>query len=401
MLSDLILFAPFLTFISIFFPTFFTLSYILVNIWFGGFIIKGTWLYYNFENILFLFDISGLFSILLILLNKKIDHKFIKLFLFYIAFYIFFLFLGTSQNGGSLWSALSSSKGVSSLIFIFFLQLKYKDINYNLFIKCIIFISLYESFLQHLYYFFNIYPYGYNLVNPLDSYSGLQFKHPLILMVALLIFHASNFKIFKNIFINYFFYLIICFALITQEHRSVIIGYLFLLYLVNQNKLFGIDLGYLISIFAIIFLTYDVLNEAFYEINNISGSVLSRINIQGFRVELIREKILLGWGFIGKSSDLGNLISSMSVSPHTELISTVDSGFIDLLIKFGVLGTMIYILFLYRISTFIHPSYNRYYKILLYCFVLISFTLSPLTYHFGLIPLAIFFLFQKYNNLYI
>lgn len=398
MLFNLFFLSPILILFSLSTPNLFIITYILFNIWFGGFIPKDTWLYLNYENILFLFDIVSLISTLIIFSVSKINRSFRNIHLYFLFFFILFIILGFINNGGSLWSSLSASKGISSIFFLFFICLINHKVNRNLLLKFVVFIGFYQSVIQILYFFYQIYPYGYNLVNTLDISSGLQFKHPLILLSVLTLFHLYKFRIFKINLIDYFIYIIILFALITQEHRSIIAGYFLLLIFLNKKKYFEFDLKYLLGSLVILFLIIDILSELTFEIINLSGSISSRLNIQQFRIDLIKEKLFFGWGFIGKSSELGNQIFVSANSIHKELISTVDGGFIDLLIKFGIIGMFLYAIILFKISIFLNEDSKIYYRSFLYSYFCMSITLSPLTYHFGLIPLIIIFIFSMQNG---
>lgn len=116
----------------------------------------------------------------------------------------------------------------------------------------------------------------------------------------------------------------------------------------------------------------------------------SRMIYDAFRYQAIVERPLVGYGFIDEASSLGEAWEAEGASRFDRRLGTVDSGYVDLLSRFGLLGTLVILVYWGRIAwkaimSGSSPSYD------LGCFILLLFgvnvTWSVFSYPLGLLPL--------------
>jgi hypothetical protein len=103
----------------------------------------------------------------------------------------------------------------------------------------------------------------------------------------------------------------------------------------------GIGLGYPRSPTM---LSNDVRDQLTYR----EGSLGSRITYNYFRIAAWRTRPLLGFGLLDEQTSLGQRMTSESTSRFTDTVGTVDAGYVDLLVRFGVLGSLAYLIGLAR-----------------------------------------------------
>ena len=115
-----------------------------------------------------------------------------------------------------------------------------------------------------------------------------------------------------------------------------------------------------------------------------------------FRWEAINKKKQLGYGFIHQSSSFMNEIKISGANRFMERFTVIDSGYVDLLIKFGYVGTtiIIIILLIYYSQGFFGVYKNPLslaMSIYLMQYMFINYTWSVFTFAHGIVPGAIAF----------
>lgn len=117
-----------------------------------------------------------------------------------------------------------------------------------------------------------------------------------------------------------------------------------------------------------------------------------------FRWKAINDEKVFGYGFIHQSSSLMNQFKLSGTSAFMERFTVIDSGFVDLLIKFGYLGTTIILVVLNRYFMFgLMKKYRNHITLAMAMFLVqylpVNYTWSVYTFSHGIIPGAIAFYF--------
>ena len=125
------------------------------------------------------------------------------------------------------------------------------------------------------------------------------------------------------------------------------------------------------------------------------GSVASKISYNYFRWDAIKKRPFLGYGFIDESSKFGKRFYFSSHSRFTQALGVVDAGYIDALVRFGIIGTIVLLgLYIFIIIVpFRVKKYSRIERVVPVFFIAsyfaISLTLSVFSYQHGIIPATI------------
>ena len=178
----------------------------------------------------------------------------------------------------------------------------------------------------------------------------------LNLMLMLLLFSAIFFSGFRSIFF------------------AAVIAYLYVFW-----SRFTKDLRLLV-LSMVLFLSPSVLRVV-----SADTAITSRLIVNLHRFDLLVDKPFLGYGFVSKTSDLHAVTASAALSRFDSTVNVVDAGVLDVLLRFGILGGIIYV-FLIKNIVFGGKAIvvELFSGILLVCI-----TLSVLTYSFGLSSLGI------------
>lgn len=117
-----------------------------------------------------------------------------------------------------------------------------------------------------------------------------------------------------------------------------------------------------------------------------------------FRWTAINDEKIFGYGFIHQSSSLMNQFKLSGTSAFMERFTVIDSGYVDLLIKFGYLGTAIILVVLNWYFMFgLIKKYRNHITLAMAMFLVqylpVNYTWSVYTFSHGIIPGAIAFYF--------
>lgn len=113
-----------------------------------------------------------------------------------------------------------------------------------------------------------------------------------------------------------------------------------------------------------------------------------------FRWDAINKEKTFGYGFVHQSSKLMSSINTGGKNAFMERFTVIDSGYVDLLIKFGYLGTTIMLATLSRFFMFgFIKKYKNYITLAMSFYLVqyafINYTWSVYTFSHGIIPGAI------------
>lgn len=133
------------------------------------------------------------------------------------------------------------------------------------------------------------------------------------------------------------------------------------------------------------------------------GAIEARERINVLRYEYIRERPLLGYGFIDESSSLGSEIELEARSRFEQTLSVVDSGYVDMRVRFGIVGTAVFCLLILFVLSGAPKKQKKLDNeqlamlLLATAYFLINYTWSVFTYGFGIVCLgpAIHLMYQK------
>lgn len=207
--------------------------------------------------------------------------------------------------------------------------------------------------------------------------------------------------------------LIMFFGLAFQGHRSIFLSAvgtvgLFAIYtgqIRTQIKMyFG---AALFGTLGLIFVGFEgfrnLLVSPVQEILNQQGAIEARFRLNAIRWSYFVDRPWFGYGFIDNKSSLGQELVAKANSPHAKLMGTIDAGYIDLLTRFGIVGTVGFLLSYIPFIKKALSDRSRYILVMTGLYILslyiVSITWSPFTYEFGIVPISFaIFLITKYRN---
>jgi len=211
-----------------------------------------------------------------------------------------------------------------------------------------------------------------------------------------------------------FLFLFLIAGLLIQGHRSVFLATLLVissLWLIRAH--FTVKLRYIIIGLPLLLSLHLVsdgryfetfVKEPILELRAPSyGAIASRKFINAVRLRYIEQRPLLGYGFIDETAPLGWPIAEQSGSRFDQSLGVVDSGYVDMMVRFGIVGTLTFFLVLgfvlfERLRNGRRLSIAQLAMLLfLATFLLVNYTWSVFTYEFGISCscVAIFLLYHE------
>lgn len=392
-------------------PTYYVIFYLLANTKFLGFfdiseafIIGGTGLGFPMLNII---------TIITVFFSTN-WHKITKEHLYFILFFLLILIGGIIYpiylGLESLQQAIISSKELWVIFFFIYLVSYKNSLNIDLILKSIKLIGLYISLVYIIYIITGFAPPSYIIENYVKAF------FPTFMSLSLFIYfvdYQEN-KISKIKFLYIFLFLIT--GIILALHLSLVIGTVFSLFLINflyKNNKFSFSnfLTKLIIFLSILFiilvssqnLRYNVFSTIEAIIYGKDSALSSRDIYNEFRWKAIEKRPYFGYGFIHKSAPITKKFNKIKNNRFAESFGVIDSGYVDMLIKFGYLGTFFYLLLWgkYILKPLFNPTKNTFIQLAMAAYILqyylISYTWSVFTFSHGLIPafIALFLITTK------
>jgi len=198
---------------------------------------------------------------------------------------------------------------------------------------------------------------------------------------------------------------ILLLGLVLAAHSSLVImtafGFILYKYLYNNNLIldkFSIIGTIALSIFSILFALVFV-DELYYSLlNTIDGIITGKDNALSsrdiyneFRWEAINKKKEIGYGFIHQSSNFMKEINTINTNRFMERFTVIDSGYVDMFLKYGYTGTAIILVIFTKYFT--KGFFNKYknplslaMSVYLLQYIFINYTWSVYTFAHGIIP---------------
>ena len=378
--------------LNIFSPKRFLLLYALFITSFLGFI-DNTALVFGYDIGQFIINIS----MLLFYLFKRpvLTDKYFKYLDLIIIIYIFGISRSVLIDFSSFQDSVIGSKSFSSIFLLHYLLSNKEYINNEYLLKIIFGLTLYFLLIFIFAIFFDLVPPEYYKEGFL-----IEIDYLTIFALGVIIISAKDFNFPLNLY-KYFLIIIFPYLLIKEGHISILftIAISSLLLLFFKEKLFLIKFSKIKLFFLIILLIpIAYIFDSFiidYLYNNIVNldSISSRILTNKIRVEYILEKPFLGYGFSSFSS-----IQFDTVNQFSNYLSTIDNGYHDLLIKFGLIVSSLYLFCLYKLTIpDVVSKQNFPLVVFMILLLFINLTWSVFTYEVGIISLS-FALFLNLNS---
>ena len=299
--------------------------------------------------------------------------------------------------------ALTSSKELWFYVLFFYLVVNRKYIKQKKLVNAIKNIGLYLAIILIIGQVnsFILPPYNYNGV-------FVRVFFPTYISLALF-FTAADFKDLKcsrNEFLLKF--LILVFGLVFAGHFSISIMSVFcvsiivLAYdrnfiLVKKTVVFLVLIFFLLIVYVILFK-----NELYlFFIDFIAGVIdgndsgLSvRDYYNEFRWDAIEKQKAFGYGFIHQSAPLMDTVANSETNKFMLTLGVIDSGYVDLLVKFGIVGTVVFsLLYLKYISLAFFDKTKTWLTFVLVFYLgqyfFVAYTWSVFTFAHGIIPACI------------
>ena len=397
-------------------PTFFVIFYLLVSSKFLGFFdVEGVFVFGGIGvgtptiNIIALF--TGLFSRGISKISKY-ALKFILIFLLFILYGILYPII---LNFESASQAIIASKGFWSIFLLIYMIRKQHYININKIINAVQFIGVFLSLVYIIYLITGWGP-PYYLFNRETTGGYLRGFYPTYISLAIFFYYLEwqQQKLNNMKFIIIFIVLLI--GMLLAGHFALLLGTLlslgiFYTFYSNYKISGGSIIKKVFLIFSILFLILISSAELRNRIDKsisliVSGTdiaLASRDIYNQFRWEAIEKRPLFGYGFINPLASVMSEVDYNKNNAFMRELSVIDSGYVDLLIRFGYVGIFFYlmlwghmvfkVLFNYRKFQFIQAAMAFY----IGQYFLINYTWSLFSYPHGLIPafIAIFFILNK------
>jgi len=323
--------------------------------------------------------------------------KHFKILLFLIVFiYVYGIVKPVSSGMSSLTQSIIASKEFSTLFLIPYLFIFRNFFSINYIIKVLSFFGYYFLFILILFLLLDFIPVQY-----VKGVGAIEFYYPTILSLFLFIKsgHAKN---ILEIVLVLFLLTIWSVGMYFEGHLALMltttfgcISVIFKLPVINfVNK----KSWFILAIVSILLLsTFSSYLTELSKFFNESSSIASRNIVNEARMELIFERPLFGYGFMHDSA-----LELDSNNSYGKNLFVIDSGYIDLLGKFGYVGMFIYLFFL--TIPFLKRERNIVMislKLFFFQLFFVNITWSVFSFSMGIISIsiALFFFYNYKNNL--
>lgn len=386
--------------VSIRYPTHFVCLYILLTTKCLGFFdinsitLSGIGIFHPILNLICLFNFAINFN-----KKNKIDN--------YIKIVFFLIILGilkpVAVGHSTLIKAIFSSK--EYWYYFLYLYLISNKIEGRKILKLLNFLAYYFSSIYIISKFTtNILPPEYFKDNVVRTF----FPTYISLIYFISLFDLKTKTNIKNISKSIFLLIGIFLAGHSSLFITGVLATLIIIFFISKSGSIrnGLEINIMLIISLIIIVVSSfIFLEHFHKsttYQDFENSLVSRDNYNEFRWNLIKKDPYIGYGFIHKSSAFGKQQIVNSSNRFMERLDVIDSGYVDLLIRFGFIGLLILFYFYYKICISYIRSGNLFIILLgffLFQYLLIAYTWSVFSYAHGIIPLVLsLYLIKKNEN---
>ena len=383
------------TYFVFFQPKYFLFAYLLFISSFLGFISKEV-LVSDMEIGLFYQSVLMMLVFITHFRRLRSLTKYLKLLILLIVFiYVYGIVKPVSLGMSSLTQSIIASKEFSTLFLIPYLFIFRNSFSINYIIKILSFFGYYFLFILILFVLLDFIPAQY-----VKDGGHLEFYYPTILSLFLFMKSAYAKNISEKVLVLFMLTIWVV-GMYFEGHLALMlttafgcITVLFKLPLINfVNKKSWFILAIVSLLLLSIFSSYlSELSSIFYE----NSSIASRSIVNLGRIELIYERPLFGYGFMHDSA-----LQLDSINKYAINLFSIDSGYIDLLGKFGLIGTLGYLILL--TIPFLKKEKNMLkmsLKLFFLQFFLVNITWSVFSFSIGTIAISMaLFCYYSYQDL--
>lgn len=383
-----LLFLGIQTFLAFFRPKYFVFTYLLYISSFFGFFTKDI-IIGGIEIGLFYHSILMLGNYFILYKQRKNLPKYLNILLSgSLLFFLYGILYPPAIGLSSVTQSVIASKEFSTIFFMHYLLIHQNKFDFKFIYKILSLFGYYFLLILLVFSIFKIVPPQY-----LKRPEMIEYHFPTILSLFLFIKMAQA-NIFSKKVLAFLFLIVWTVGMYYEGHNAINIttffGCLIILFRVPVimflNNYKRVLLG--ISFFALVFLLLPINRfiDEFYQI----PAIQARVYVNSQRIEFIKENPLFGYGFLHRSAKEFD-----SENKYALELSFIDSGYIDLIGKFGLVGMVLYFL-LWFILLIINSNdiLSISLKLFFIQFFLVGITWSVFSFSVGLIALSLFVLLQ-------
>jgi hypothetical protein len=319
---------------------------------------------------------------------RKIDKNFRFYALGIISFLIYGVFKPFSLGLETFFEAIMASKEFWSISFFLYLSKFKRSIPLNYLIKLIIAIGVYLSLTYIIYFLLKLAPPFY-----ITEISFRAFFPTYISLAWFFTYYLWLAKI-NGTFTFIVFSLIFSVGLILAGHDAItittIVSIALSAFIFKGKSSISVLTGIRIVIFAlilplIVFFSKPLNNYISTLISGEDVSLSSRESYNIFRWQAIYDRPLFGYGFVHKNALINQEYIDFTTNRFTERFEVIDSGYVDILIKFGFVGLFFMLLIWAQIIKLAFTEQNSYLPMKMVCglyllqYFVINYTWSVFT----------------------
>lgn len=340
----------------------------------------------------FLVNTSILFPLLI---KGPYDKQTDKVTFYSICFILFFILYGLfkpvldgSQN---LIMGVKAARSFCSYLLFFYLLLFRKHIDFEKVFNCVLIISLIFAIL----YLVNFV--GLRIVPPYYKkgiFIQCKYDSYLTFSIAVLLYERMTTKNTRNfLFIIILLFSGICiggyFSLTATSALILLFAPLYKrAYSIKEVIVFGLVL----CLYLVV--CYMAIEQSDWYIHlqqSQSNSLMSRERYNNFRWNLIQQQLYWGWGFLYKTT---GIVKTMASEGYMETFSFIDSGYVDLFGRFGILGTILFLSYpVFLIIKSLHYRILYPFAFFIFQFLCVNYTWSVFSFPMGITVLALAYTF--------
>jgi len=385
-----LLFLGLQTFLAFFRPKYFVFTYLLYISSFLGFFTKNI-VIGGVEIGLFYHSILMLGNYFMFYKQRKDLPKYINgLLTGTLLLFLYGIFYPVATGFSSVTQSIIASKEFSTIFFMHYLFIYHKKFDFKYLSKVLSFLGYYFLLILLVYSVFKIVPPQY-----IKKLGAFEYYFPTILSLFLY-FKMAQANTFSKKVIAFLFLIIWAVGMYYEGHTAItittILGCLIILFRIPVIRFLKdyktIILGLTFFGLLFLFLPTDKYIKEFQQNPNIQ----SRNIVNAQRMEFIMEQPWQGYGFLHRSA-----LEFESQNRYALDLSYIDSGYIDLLGKFGIVGIVIYLIMLslpllLKTSNIMGLSL----KVFLIQLFLVNITWSVFSFSVGLISLSVGYILLFY-----
>lgn len=340
----------------------------------------------------FLINISIIFALLIKgPFPKQADRIALYSILFVVIFILYGIIKPVFDGNQPFLMGVKAGKSFFTYILFFYLLLYRKSIDFEKLFNFIIFVSLIFSIL----YIVNFV--GIKLVPPLyEKNNFIQCKYDsfLAFSIAIIIYKGMKEIYNKNglLLITLLFLGISIGGYFSLTASSALILLFTPLYKKAYSFKDVVVLGIIFCCYLGVFYLIIQQSAWYIELNHSqTNSLVSRERYNEFRWSLINKQLYFGWGFLYKTM---SIVKSVASTGYMETFSFIDSGYVDLFGRFGIIGTFIFMLYpLYIILKSFRDKVLYPFAFFIIQFMCVNYTWSVFSFPMGITVLSIAYVF--------